>query len=1097
MCQQQLGLGFFKSMTVAEQRGCRDLQIHLSAGAQAPQKSLSRPKHNRGPLLAFATVIGLLIAAGLGAPAGYGKPGPMATSAGDIIEEIGRLEQNQDPKCYATASRLEDFMFGTPLSFEARADKNLRQANLLRDIWYRASNVGEVGEAGLLTAADIEAAGAAIIQADRDSSGHWRVQLTGFEPIRINETDKRQYSSIAYSLRALLSVQQDILLRGEPGFKNLGPDAIQALKDLSDLFTLSVLKVADNAARKADKREIDPLLLNTVWTSLLSGGEQLQVAPADNSAVPADPQENLRLQNQIIAEKVASYEAYNQISNALFIRNLQVYFARKRWPGSEDEAAAFTEHFQNGLVAWAANMYLNSQADAVAAGSVRIAEVNVKRFLDFEMPHVANLYEDIIYFPDLSSAQRVVIESYDIDAFRDSGIHWRYLQFALEELGGRVAMPADPFALELLAEAVANAGVLMLRLAGEVGDRGDRLTVTDLNYAFQKMIDLRDAHQSAPSETPGSSASRGIVSAGRLQVDTPDHWFDEITEQSGVDYQHRSSDWLSRQMRSYLRKDDSTGVITIPPAFGGAGIATADFDNDGFDDLLILGGLGNKMFRNTGNGRFEDKTNMAGVAWLRPDGTAGEPRQPLAADLDNDGDQDILITYVNDRHRVYRNEGNWQFTDVTGESGLGGTGLVGGPATLLDIDNDGLLDLYVTYFGNYLEGVLPTLARRNDNGSPNQLFRNAGNFRFENITESSGVGDNGWAQTAGHADFDGDGLQDLFSGNDFGINRFYRNNGDSTFTDLGQTLGARKPSYTMGLTLSDLNQDGQVDFYVSNIVTMNKDQKYVLPNADTPMVLDPEMLANQRVVEANDLFLSQRTDGKVTYHLSDAVGRGYSSTGWSWGSEFFDPDLDGDDDLFVLNGMNEYLLYSPENPYYRDPAGEAKDVILPSGVREANVFFLNENGKLQNRSKQSGLDFSGNSRALVCLDLEGDGDLDLVTLDYHGPLRIFSNTLSQRFGTAGSRLNRNFQVSLTGAPDKQVNRDAIGAQVFLTLADGRRLWRQLSSTSGYMAVPPKTLYFGLGNSYPTALEIHWPNGRRQTIELSREQRLLSVTYDAS
>ena len=338
----------------------------ISALARKPTEVTESTQTQRGPLLAFATVIGLLIAAGLGAPAGYGKPGPMATSAGDIIEEIGRLEQNQDPKCYATASRLEDFMFGTPLSFEARADKNLRQANLLRDIWYRASNVGEVGEAGLLTAADIEAAGAAIIQADRDSSGHWRVQLTGFEPIRINETDKRQYSSIAYSLRALLSVQQDILLRGEPGFKNLGPDAIQALKDLSDLFTLSVLKVADNAARKADKREIDPLLLNTVWTSLLSGGEQLQVAPADNSAVPADPQENLRLQNQIIAEKVASYEAYNQISNALFIRNLQVYFARKRWPGSEDEAAAFTEHFQNGLVAWAANMYLNSQADAVA-----------------------------------------------------------------------------------------------------------------------------------------------------------------------------------------------------------------------------------------------------------------------------------------------------------------------------------------------------------------------------------------------------------------------------------------------------------------------------------------------------------------------------------------------------------------------------------------------------------------------------------------------------------------------------------------------------------------------------------------------------------
>jgi hypothetical protein len=1097
MCLQRLQVSVPKFEAVCELGLHPCLQIQGKSRGRASRKGLCQTGFQRGLIVPFVVTIVLLLAAIFNAPSGYSAPLSKATSAEDIIEEIGRLEQNQDPKCYATASRLEDFMFGTPLSFEARAEKNLRQANLLRDIWYGASTASEIGESGLLSSADIEAAGAAIIKTDREITGHWRVMLRGFEPIRINETDKRQYSSIAYSLRALLSVQQEILLRGDPGFKNLAPDAIQALKNLSDLFTLSVLKVADNTARMSDQREIDLQLLNSVWTSLLGGSEQSEVASPSQRGVPAELQENLRLQNQVIEEKVASYLAYNQVSNALFIRNLQVYFARKRWPASDDKAAAFTAQFQNGLVAWAANMYLSAQADAEASGSMRIEEINIKRFLDYEMAHEANPYEDITYFPALPSAQQVVIESYDIDAFRDSGIHWRFLQFALDELGDRVAMPADPFALELLTEAVANAGVLMLRLAGKVGDRGDRLTLADLNYAFQKMIDLRDANQRAPNELRGGSTGLGVVSAGRKQADTLDRWFTEITEQSGVDYHHRSSDWLSRQMRSYLRKDDSTGVITIPPAFGGAGIATADFDNDGLDDLLVLGGLGNKLFRNTGNGRFEDKTKVSGVGWVRPDGTPGEPRQPLAADLDNDGDQDILITYVNDQHRVYRNEGNWQFSDVTGESGLGGSGLVGGPATLLDIDNDGLLDLYVTYFGNYLEGVLPTLARRNDNGTPNQLFRNTGNFRFLDITESSGVGDSGWTQTAGHADFDGDGLQDLFSGNDFGINRFYRNNGDSSFTDLGETLGARKPSYTMGLTLSDLNQDGQVDFYVSNIVTLNKDQKYVLPSADTPMVLDPETLSNQRVVEANDLFLSRRTDGSVKYNLSDAVGRGYSSTGWSWGSEFFDPDLDGDDDLFVLNGMNEYLVYSPDNPYYLDPDGEAKDVVLPTGVRESNVFFLNENGKLQNRSRQSGLDFSGNSRALIYLDLEGDGDLDLITLDYHGPLRIFSNTLAQRFAAAGSRLNRNFQVSLKGDSKKRVNFDAIGSQVILQLADGRRLWRQLSSTSGYMAVPPKTLYFGLGDSYPTILEIYWPNGRRQTIELTQEQRVVSVIYDGN
>ena len=347
----------------------------------------------------FMFIVVLLLAAVFSAPSGYSAPPPMATSAGDIIEEIGRLEQNQDPKCYATASRLEDFMFGTPLSFEARAEKNLRQASFLRDIWYRASTASEIGESGLLSSADIEAAGAAIIKTDRERTGHWRVTLSGFEPIRINETDKRQYSSIAYSLRALLSVQQEILLRGEPGFKNLAPDAIQALKDLSDLFTLSVLKVADNTARMSDQREIDLLLLNSVWSSLLGGSEQFEAASPGQRGVPAELQENLRLQNQIIEEKVASYLEYNQISNALFIRNLQVYFARKRWPASDDEATAFTTQFQNGLVAWTANMYLSTQADAEASGSMRIEEVNIKRFLDLKCPMKRILMRTSFTFP--------------------------------------------------------------------------------------------------------------------------------------------------------------------------------------------------------------------------------------------------------------------------------------------------------------------------------------------------------------------------------------------------------------------------------------------------------------------------------------------------------------------------------------------------------------------------------------------------------------------------------------------------------------------------------------------------------------------------
>ncbi|NBT30188.1 MAG: VCBS repeat-containing protein, partial [Gammaproteobacteria bacterium] len=389
------------------------------------------------------------------------------------------------------------------------------------------------------------------------------------------------------------------------------------------------------------------------------------------------------------------------------IRNLQVYFARKRWPESSAEAQAFREKYTAGLVAWTRNLYDSVQNYVLSEGRNLIGERDVQAFLKNEMPTRANLYEDIIFFPNLGRDQQITIESYDIDAFRDSGVHWRYLEFAFKDLGPKVLLPADPFALELISEAIANAGVLMFRLAGERGERAERLAEADLDYAFTKMIELRDIGNAGILEAK-SSLQPEIASAESAPPSMV--LFRDITESSGIRAHHRSSDWLSRQIRSYLQKGESTGVITLPPAFGGAGVAAGDFDSDGDADLLILSGLGNFLYRNNRDGTFTDITDQSGINWKRSDGLPGEPRQPLVADLDNDGDQDVIITYVNDPHRVFRNDGNGRFEDVSDRANLGGSGLVAGPATLLDIDNDGLLDLYITYFGNYLGGVLPTLA---------------------------------------------------------------------------------------------------------------------------------------------------------------------------------------------------------------------------------------------------------------------------------------------------------------------------------------------------------------------------------------------------
>ncbi|NQZ12100.1 MAG: CRTAC1 family protein, partial [Algicola sp.] len=531
-----------------------------------------------------------------------------------------------------------------------------------------------------------------------------------------------------------------------------------------------------------------------------------------------------------------------------------------------------------------------------------------------------------------------------------------------------------------------------------------------------------------------------------------------------------------------------------PPALGGSGVAAQDINNDGLPDLLILSGLGNRLYINRGNHNFEDITKSAGLSGTREsDNQPGEPRQPLIADLNNDGLQDIVITYVNDTHRVYRNLGNEKFADVTDQSGLGGLNLVGGPATVFDFDNDGLLDIYITYFGDYLNGVLPTLKRRNSNGLANRLFRNKGDFKFEDVTAGSNLDHTGWGQAVTHTDFDSDGLQDLIVGNDFGVNAYFKNLGNGKFENVAKSLGTDKPSYTMGIGIADLNDDFVPDIYISNIVTMNKDEKYVSPTAQTTMKFNPDKLAKMRVIEANDLFLSSilssTDDNKsVSYRPSQSVGRGYSSTGWSWDADFFDYDNDGDDDLYVLNGMNEFNLYGNENSYYTDPLEDkAVNVYIPVATKESNVFFSNEGGRLNNISKQSGTDLVGNSRSAVYLDIDNDGDLDIVLNNYHEKAVVYRNNAEQ--------LNHHWlKVKLVGAPKQGVNLDAIGAQIIVTTNDGAHSWREVKGSTGYMSVHPKVQHFGLSQHTRADISIKWPNGKHSEMTGVKADQTLVIDY---
>jgi hypothetical protein len=982
-----------------------------------------------------------------------------------IIQEIGELESVRDPKCYATASRLEDFIYGTPLEAEARFEKIALQKAFIRSLWQQAS-AGANGQAEI-TVDVLRPVLQAAVPYTLNADGSFRVGDT-----TITARDRRQYGSIAYALRAILGVQQDALM-SDARLVPLSADAVELFKESIDLTTLAALQHADREARKLNRERIDAALIRNAWNGVASP-TKTQVA-----AVNPKPQttEKFATIKAIVTEKLAAFETYNNLAMPVFLRNLQVYMARHLWPSDPDEGKKFKDQFTEVMVAWTADVMLAAEKEARKAGHPLIRVEDVHAALQTFQPHEANQYEDIIYFPRLAKNERVVIEAYDLDAFRDSGIHWVYLSEALNDPHYKGTLEPDPFAAELLVEGAAQFGVLVLRVAGTVAteEEKDRLEGAHLTKALERIQKLLDKHAAAP---PVKKAKTSIASAKSSAPATSGRYFTDVTQSSGIAFEHRLSDWLARFIRGYTVVEGNTVRLSVPPTFGGSGVAAEDIDDDGDVDVLILSGAGNALYLNDGKSHFTDVTEAAGLAWTRPDGRPGEPRQPIVADFDNDGRQDVLITYVDDAHRLYRNLGNARFEDVTARTNLGGKGLVGGPATALDFDRDGLLDLYVGYFGDYLHGEVPTLARRNNNALPDKLFRNKGNFVFEDVTQGSGVDNSGWAQSVGHLDFDGDGWEDLICGNDFGTNAWYRNRGDGTFQDVSSLIGTDKPSYTMNVGVTDLNRDGLPDVYISNIVTMDKDEKYVLPDTKTRMKFNPAKMANMRVVEANDLWVSARDAAArgvslpVAYEQSKNVGRGYRSTGWSWDADFFDFDNDGDEDLYVVNGMNEYAVYSSVNPYLTDPKGNPSSGVLPVADKEVPVFFVNRDGMLQEETSKSGADPAGNARSVAYLDADADGDLDMVVNHFNGPAAFYRND---------TRGNHWLKLRLVGDPAKHVTRDAIGAKITVDTATQKGMWREVFSTTGYLSVHPKEQHIGLGSETKADVTIVWPDGSRETL----------------
>jgi len=553
--------------------------------------------------------------------------------------------------------------------------------------------------------------------------------------------------------------------------------------------------------------------------------------------------------------------------------------------------------------------------------------------------------------------------------------------------------------------------------------------------------------------------------------------------------------------------DDAGKTYKLAHYDHGFGLCAADVDGDNLPDLYFATQLGtNELWKNQGNNRFVSVTADAGLGM--PDAIAVGCS---FADIDNDGDPDLFVTTVRHGNRLFENLGNGKFRDITEQAGVGYVGHSSG-AVFVDYDGDGLLDLFVTnvgvYTGNargpgsYYVGLADAFMGHlhPDRAEPSILYRNLGGNRFRDVTREVGLVDPSWSGDAAAFDVNDDGFPDLYIVDMQGGDHLWLNERGKHFRDATARYFPKPAWGSMGVKAFDFNGDGRLDLFVTS---MHPDMWVdVAPGdwaaegrkADTATVASrmiPEGKA--RFVYGNELF-ANRGEGRFE-EVSDSA---QVETYWPWGPSVDDLNADGWDDIVIAAGMNFPYRYGINSVLLNEGGRRFLPSEFVVGVEprpngtEQVWFTLDCSGaegtsplceacarpeaahmcRLDSARHLTMMGSRG-SRAAIALDLDGDGDLDIVTNEFNGPPQILVSDLAQRHAV------HFLKVRLRGT---RSNREGLGAQVTIVLPDGRRMLKVMDGKSGYLSQSDLPLYFGLADTdHATSIEVHWPSGRRQTV----------------
>lgn len=544
----------------------------------------------------------------------------------------------------------------------------------------------------------------------------------------------------------------------------------------------------------------------------------------------------------------------------------------------------------------------------------------------------------------------------------------------------------------------------------------------------------------------------------------------------------------------------------------GNGIVVADVDGDERYDIYFVNQIGaNELFKNLGGGRFENITQSAGVGLAdRVSATAS------FADVDNDGDADLYVSTVKFGNALFENDGRGHFKDITEQAGVAHTGHSSG-VVFFDYDRDGLLDLFLTNVGTYTTdkvgpggyyigfGYLPggapdafgghLVPERFENSI---LYRNLGDRRFKDVSAETGLVDNSWSGDASSADLNRDGYPDLYVLNMQGDDHYYENVEGRKFVDKTAELFPKTPWGSMGIKFFDSNNDGLMDLLLTDMHSdMSQEVGPEKEKLKSEMLWPDEFLEGGQNNIFGNAFYRQRSDGKFE-EVSDSIGL---ENYWPWGLSTGDLNADGYEDVFIASSMNFPFRYGVNSLLLNNRGEKFLDSEYILGVeprRDGRAMkpwaLMDCSGEdaehLHCRGRSGKFQLLGTlgTRSSVIFDLDGDGDLDIVTNEFNSEPMVLISDLAEK-----TELHF-LKIKLVGT---RSNRDGLGATVRVT-AGAQAYTKVLDGTSGYLSHSRLPLYFGLGDATGAVrVEVLWPSGRTQTVEESIPMNsLLEIVEEA-